>query len=205
MPQDTTRLSPLWAGLAILLIVALISVIVASSLDLVERELAKRLACTVFGLMLLGAGNILPKIILPIGAGKTGRTDRFAGAIFVLAGLTCVGVAILAPGDQILLIEAIVGISAFVLAGLNWLRLAQTASPDDSAKADAESTASFNKAKAQRMAIFLILNALFWTFLIFVADTVWGDAGAQWMLVPFIIVNSLLAITQMRLVQKARD
>ena len=203
MTHQTPRLSPLSSGFAGLLVAALIAIVLAAAFDLVDRELAKRLACSVFGLMMFVAGNILPKIILPISVGQTGQTDRFVGAIFVLAGLTCVGVAIFAPGDQILLIEAIVGISAFVLAGLNWL-LTPRRRESRADASDPETQRAASRAKAGRMAILLILNGLFWTFLIFVADSLWGDAGARWMLVPFIIVNSLLAITQAKHFRDAR-
>jgi len=192
------------AGLIMMLLFAGI----AGELNWIDRPLAKRMASVVFGCVLALAGNYLPKLVFPTGAltqaGRAVSADRFAGRVFFLAGLAVVITSLVAPISDMLIIVAAIGIGAFVIAGFNWLRLAQTASPADSATADAETTASFNKVKAQRMAIFLILNALFWTFLIFIADRLWGDMAAQWMLVPFIIVNSLLAMVQMKLVQKAR-
>lgn len=201
MTDHFKRPSPLSAGFAIILITALIAVILAAAFDLVDRITAKRLACIVFGLMLFGAGNILPKLVMPIGAGSAGAGDRFAGAVFVLAGLACVAIALFAPGDQILLIESVVGISAFALAGLNWL-LAARRTPSSDVMPGGSRAASL--AKARRMTVILILNGLFWTFLIFVADTMWGDAGARWTLVPFIIVNSLLALSQLKFFRDAR-
>lgn len=201
MTDQFKRPSPLSTGFAIVLIAALIAVILAAGFDLVDRVMAKRLACIIFGLMLFGAGNILPKLVMPIGAGSAGAGDRFAGAVFVLAGLACVIVALFAPGDQILLIESVVGISAFALAGLNWW-LARRRMPPASAMPGDRRAAS--QARARRMAVILILNGLFWTFLIFVADTLWGDAGARWTLVPFMIVNSLLAFSQRKLFRDAR-
>lgn len=201
MTDKFKRPTPLSAGFAIILIAALIAVILAAAFDLVDRITAKRLACIVFGLMLFGAGNILPKFVMPVGAGSAGAGDRFAGTVFVLAGLACVVIALFAPGEQILLIESVVGISAFALAGFNWW-LATHRMPPTAAKSGDRRAAS--QAKARRMAVILILNGLFWTFLIFVADTLWGDAGAQWTLVPFVIVNSLLAFSQRKLFRDAR-
>ena len=192
------------AGLIMMLLFAGL----AGELNWIDRPLAKRLASVVFGGVLALAGNYLPKLVFPTGAlthaGRTVSADRFAGRVFFLAGLAVVITSLIAPIGDMLIIVAAIGIGAFVIAGFNWLRLAQAGSSGDGTNANSETTASFNKVKAQRMAIFLILNALFWTFLIFIADRLWGDMAAQWMLVPFIIVNSLLAITQMRLVQKAR-
>ena len=201
MTDPFKRPSPVTAGFAIILIAALIAVILAAGFDLIDRIMAKRLACTIFGLMLLGAGNILPKLVMPVGAGSVGAGDRFAGAVFVLAGIACVIVALFAPGDQILLIESVVGISAFALAGLNWSLTKRRILPGATMPGDSRAA---SQARAKRLAVILILNGLFWTFLIFVADSLWGDAGARWTLVPFMIVNGLLAISQHKLYRAAR-
>lgn len=193
--------SPLWALFALGLIAALAGVVIAGAFDLVDRIMARRLACLVFALMLMGAGNILPKLVLPIGTQRGHGSDRFAGTVFVLAGLVCAGVAIFAPGERILLVTAMTGIAAFLLAGINMLATVMRASPPHEA-ADPETRQAVNAAKARRMTVFLILNGLLWVFLIFVADIIWGDAGAKWMLVPFIIANSLLAVSQRKLFLK---
>ncbi|MEE2565515.1 hypothetical protein [Hyphobacterium marinum] len=192
---------PVSIAFAVLLIAGLAGVVLAGAFDWLDRDLTRRLACIVFGLMLLGAGNILPKIVMPVRSGRAypgmRRADRLAGAIFVLAGLACVGVAVFAPADGILLIESVIGIGTFMVAGLIWSGAALAAPRAETA--DTEQSPETARAKVQRLSVFLILNGLFWAFLIFVADIVWGDAGAQWMLVPFIIVNSLLAVTQIKL------
>jgi len=191
---------PVSIAFAVLLMAGLAGVVLAGAFDWLDRDLTRRLACIVFGLMLLGAGNILPKIVMPVRSGGAHpaqrRADRLAGAVFVLAGLICIAVAVLAPAARILLIEASVGIAAFLVAGLLWAGAALGAPKPDPSGADDNADAA--KARVQRLTVFLILNGLFWAFLIFVADIVWGDAGARWMLVPFIIVNSLLAVTQIK-------
>lgn len=198
---------PVSIAFAIVLIGGLAGVILAGALDMLDRDMTRRLACSVFGLMLLGAGNVLPKIVTPVRTGQTQqglrRADRIAGGIFVLAGLACVAAAFIAPPAQILLIEAIIGIGAFLIAGLIWAG-ASLAAPNRG-MTETDDSAHAAKARVQRLTVFLILNALFWVFLIFVADVVWGDAGARWMLVPFIIVNSLLGISQLKWLRRLKS
>lgn len=198
---------PVSIAFAGLLIAGLVGVVLAGAFDLLDRDLTRRLACSVFGLMLMGAGNVLPKIVMPVRSGGTHpgmrRADRITGAIFVLAGLACVGVAVFAPADSILLVESVIGIGAFLVAGLVWSGVALAAPRAETA--DTEQSPEFARAKVQRLSVFLILNGLFWAFLIFVADMIWGDAGAQWMLVPFIIVNSLLAVSQGKLLRRLKS
>ncbi|WP_306253038.1 hypothetical protein [Parvularcula sp. IMCC14364] len=49
------------------------------------------------------------------------------------------------------------------------------------------------KSLSPRIAMYLILHALFWVFAMILVDSIWGDAVAQWMAVVFSIANGLVA------------
>jgi hypothetical protein len=44
----------------------------------------------------------------------------------------------------------------------------------------------------KRAGIYLVLHALFWAFAIMLADFIWGDSSAVWVMAVFFVVNGVL-------------
>jgi hypothetical protein len=184
--------------MAAIMFAALMGFALAGEFELIERNLAKRIVGSMFGLIMMVSGNYLPKVVLPVSARRRNparamAAERAAGWIFVLAGLISVAVWALVPIEKVMLTASVIGLGAFLLVGANWVWLVvgrtevAVDTPDEGSTID---PISANK----RLGLFMILHALLWGSAIFLVDSIWGDAASRWMVVPFIIANSLLAV-----------
>ena len=167
---------------------AVMTIALAKEFGGLDNDTAKRAIGLIFGVILMSVGNILPKIVLPLEADwqnptKARAAERFAGRMFVLAGLVYISVWLFAATDSRMIISSLVGLSAFGIVGIRWALLmrGQLSREGGSFKSD-----------YRRIGIFCILHALLWVFAMFLVDSVWGDSASQWMVIIFVLVNGLL-------------
>jgi hypothetical protein len=165
----------------------------------IEPDVATRTVGVLFGAILMVSGNYLPKAVMPISARRKNparamAAERFAGYVFVLAGLASAIVAFTTTAGGVIFLSSMTGLGAFVLVGLNWLILlvGGKASPEQSIGGD------FTQDPQMRNGVLVILNALMWAFAMMVTDHYFGDTASKWLLVPFFIVNGLLGISMVR-------
>ena len=188
------------------LFVGVIVVAMGKEFGMIEPDFAKRTIGVLFGTILMISGNYLPKAVMPASArrrhpARAIAAERFAGYVFVLAGLSSAVVAVTTTAGGVIYLSSIIGLGAFVLVGLNWLILlvGGKASPEQGVVGD---FAEDSKTPQMRLGLITILNALMWVFAMFIADHYFGDAAAKWLLVPFFIINGLLGMSMMRKMKK---
>lgn len=46
--------------------------------------------------------------------------------------------------------------------------------------------------------ILMLMHAVFWVAVIFLADSIWGDVVSRWLVVPAMILNGVLAVIYSR-------
>lgn len=168
------------------LIVGVLVIALAKEFGGLDSDIAKRAIGIIFGVILMGVGNTLPKIVLPLSArqvdpAKTSAVDRFAGRVFVLAGMIYIGIWVFAPVELRMVTSSLVGLGAFGLVIVNWV-----------IKMKGEFSLK-TKADYRRLSMFGILHALLWVFAIFLVDSIWGDAAAKWMALGFVLLNGMVA------------
>jgi hypothetical protein len=168
---------------AVLAVVA--AVAVGRRTGILEPELAKRIGVLVFGIMLAVLGNYLPKFAIPWSTPATAAARRFAGWVFVLAGGAYVATCVFAPMPQAVVASSIIGIGAFVLAGANWMRVIRQSARVPGVNGEATVDGPPSPAVAVARASSHILLGLFFVFVVFLSDALWGDAVARWMAVGY--------------------
>ncbi len=186
MKPAETRRPVLSLTIAILAVAAIIMVFAAGKLTgSVDDEFAKRGVAAMIGIMLVVVGNYVPKMRLfqSDGAPGAGPVDRFAGWIFVLAGLTFAAIWALAPVDRAALGSPMIAIAAFLLVLARWLHW-RGQRQDGAAP----------RPTPGRILIVLLLLSLFWASLIFLADRLWGDTAVRWMAIVFAVALPLTLI-----------
>jgi hypothetical protein len=194
-----TSLAQSWAPIRSLAIsiaavlAAVVAVGVGRRMGMLEPELAKRLGVVVFGIMLAVLGNYMPKFVVPWSTPAAVAARRFAGWVFVLAGAAYVAVCLFAPMPQAVIVPSVIGISAFVLSGVNWMRTAGHGGrpPDTGGEVVTDDQLS-PELMIQRGGPYILLG-LFFVFVLFLSDTLWGDAVARWMAVGYCIASALAA------------
>lgn len=110
------------------LVTTVLGAAIAKESGLLASADAKRVIGVAFGIILMLAGNMLPKLVLPLKA-RSGNpalklaADRMAGLTFTLAGIAYMSIWIFAPSQSAMLISSIVGLGAlvFVSAAYLWL------------------------------------------------------------------------------------
>lgn len=188
MTQSTqTRpqaIAPLAISLA-LLSAAIVALVLASELEWLERETIKRAGGILLGLVLVGAGNVLPKLVAPLSgrepASAGAGADRLAGWVFVLAGLAMIAIWLIAPVELAAPAVAVLGVAAFLLAVA---ALIVQGARQGGAMRTPPSPFS-DRAVALRYALGMILAGLLAAFTMILADEIWGDQVARWMAVFF--------------------
>jgi hypothetical protein len=168
-------------------LVAVVTVAVGRRTGMLEPELAKRLGVVVFGIMLAVLGNYLPKFVVPGSTPATVAARRFAGWVFVVAGGAYVATCLLAPMPQAVVASSIIGIGAFVLAGANWLRVVRHTERVQTASGEATVDGRTLPGLVVQQGGPHILLGLFFVFVVFLADALWGDAVARWMAVGYLV------------------
>lgn len=193
MNSSTQSLAPLRSVVMTItaVLAAVAAVAVGRRTGTLEPELAKRLGVVVFGIMLAVLGNYLPKFVLPRSTPATVAARRFAGWVFVVAGGAYVAACLLAPMPQAVIASSVIGIGAFVLAGANWMRVVRHTERVQSASRDATVDDELPPGVVVQQAAPHILLGLFFVFVIFLSDALWGDAGARWMVVGYGVVIAM--------------
>jgi uncharacterized membrane protein len=173
-------------------LIAVVAVGVGRRSGVLEPELAKRLGVVVFGIMLAVVGNYMPKFVVPSSTPATAAARRFAGRVFVLAGLAYVLVCLLAPMPQAVIVPSVIGIGAFVAAGVHWIRAVGPGvrRTEDEKAAAGHAPRAF---EVERAAPYILLG-LFFVFVIFLSDALWGDAVARWMAVGYCFASAMAAL-----------
>jgi hypothetical protein len=170
---------------------AVVAVAVGRRTGMLEPELAKRSGVLTFGIMLAVLGNYLPKFVVPWSTPATVAARRFAGWVFVVAGGAYVAACLLAPMPQAVVASSVIGIGAFVLAGANWMRVVGHTAPLASAAGEATGDAQAPAPPDEDLAVGfvraapLILLGLFFAFVMFLTDALWGDDVVEWMAVGY--------------------
>ena len=176
---------------------AVMGVALAGEFELIDHELAKRGVGAGLALLLLLLGNQLPKLVLPLAArGETPAlvlaAERFAAMVLVGAGLASLAVWIWWPAEQMMLVAGVIVLAGFGLAAANWARVLLVSG------AAAQGASTNLGASKPRLMILILMHALLWVAVIFLADAVWGDAVSRWLVLPFLVLNGLLAVLYSR-------
>ena len=175
------------------LFLAFAGVVVAKETGQIDGVMAKRGVGALMGLIMVVTGNVLPKLIFPLTrAARIGTAERVSGWILVLTGLALVAAFALLPDDGVAFQGALIGLVGFAGVGLTILGSGRSMRGDQQVDPTV-SPLAYRSAKARVSAIF-ILHAIAWAFAMFVADALFGDRAAVWMVVAFSIANGLLAL-----------
>lgn len=168
-------------------------VVVTREMGLLTSDDAKRAVGIVLAMLLAVTGNFLPKLLHPDreAAAALHRQRRSAWGL-VLTGLALVVVLLIAPADRIERWSGIVGLGGLSLVFIDALVQLPAAAVRSTRRADR--TAIEIRHAATRQAALYIVHAIGWVFAMFLADDLWGDAAAIWMVVAFTISNGLLAV-----------
>lgn len=181
----------------VLVLLAFAGVVIAKESGQIDGVMAKRGVGALLGLMMVVTGNFLPKLIFPLTrSARVGAAERLCGWILVLTGLTLVVAFAVLPDEGVAFQGALIGLAGFAGVGLTLIGSgwsAPRAGIADPAELAGTSPVANRSAKARVSAIF-ILHAVAWALAMFVADAIWDDPAAIWMVIGFTIANSLLAL-----------
>ncbi len=144
------------------------------------------------GLLMVVAGNALPKLLRPGGTQNALRVvDRLAGWVFVLGGLGVIGLWVWVPEAGRIVSTSVAGLAIFavvLLAALVMTR-GQSSAPAVSA--------AMRGAVIKQRALFHILHAVMWVFAIFLASELWHGNVVGWLSAGFatslIVLDTCLA------------
>ncbi|ESQ90322.1 hypothetical protein ABAC460_09210 [Asticcacaulis sp. AC460] len=161
--------------IALIVLVALVlAIAVAKKTGLIEAGAAAQYAGSLFSLLMIGAGNVLPKR-----AASPQTASRLAGWILVLGGLASLGLWLLAPQEIRIALASATALSAFAVAILAAALHLKSGSPVGG---------------RAHTAILQILNGLMWAFAMFLADVAIGGQSVLWLTAGFTVSMSLLEI-----------
>jgi len=181
----------------VILLLGFAAVVIAKETGQIDGIMAKRGVGALMGLIMVVTGNILPKLIFPLTrTARIGTAERVSGWILVLTGLALVAAFAGLPDDNVALQGALIGLTGFAGVGLILIASGWSVARDGlNVLAEPEGAAplAYRSARVRVSAIF-ILHAIAWAFAMFVADAIWDDQAAIWMVVAFSIANGLLAL-----------
>lgn len=176
------------------LLLAFAGVVIAKETGQIDGVMAKRGVGALLGLIMVVTGNVLPKMIFPLTrTARIGTAERLCGWILVLTGLALVAAFALLPDEGVALQGALIGLAGFAGVGLTLVASGWSVQRDGLAEPEGAGPLAHRSARVRVSAIF-ILHAIAWAFAMFVADAIWDDRAAIWMVVAFTIANSLLAL-----------
>jgi hypothetical protein len=168
------------------LFAVMMAIAICKETGVINHELAKRGVGIIIGLMLIGAGNLLPKFRLfdapQFDPAKALAAERFAGWVFVLAGTAYVAAWVLAPMPSVIVISSVIGLVAFALVALDVVRLMSGARASVATPPAAEAT------RVKRILLGTLLLTSGWGAAMFLVDYIWGDDVSQRLAVIFSIV-----------------
>ena len=167
----------------------IVAIGIGKETGVVEHDVAKRGVGIILGLMLIGAGNLLPKFRLfdspRRDPAQTLATERFAGWVFVITGTAYVIIWAFAPMSSVMPVSSIIGLSSFALVALDWIRRAIARKASTATRQATEATL------VKRILLGTMLLTVGFGIAIFLVDHIWGDAVSQWVAVIFPIVLSV--------------
>lgn len=138
---------------------------------------ARRGVGAMLGLMLMAAGNFVPKLRLfapALGAVPGDALDRFAGWTLVLGGIAFAAFFLRGPAGQLFVVPPLIVLAGFLAVLARWLA-------ERGPRAGHRPLPS----TAGRRVLVIILAAVLWTCAIFLADAIWGDRVSRWMAILF--------------------
>lgn len=175
------------------LFLAFAGVVIAKEAGQIDGVMAKRGVGALLGLIMVVTGNFLPKLIFPVTrTARASAAERLCGWILVLTGLGLVAAFAVLPDEGVAFQGALIGLVGFAGVGLTLLGSGWSTGRHDQADPGA-SPLAYRSARVRVSAIF-ILHAIAWAFAMFVADALFGDRAAVWMVLGFTFANSLLAL-----------
>jgi len=198
-------------AIAVALFVALVlGVVVARQFGLVDPLNARRIGAIGLGIVLIAAGNLVPKMRLLQWSGRRPETgaaaERIAGWTLVLTGAAVVSLWLFAPGENTMLVSSAVATSAFALMIAAWALISMRGRDMGGALPSVNSDAQgLRAAQAKRLALFHILFALLWAFAMFLADSLWGGNVVLWMAVAFSIALAFASGPLVRLLRSRQS
>ena len=176
------------------LLLVFAGVVIAKETGQIDGVMAKRGVGALLGLIMVVTGNVLPKLIFPLTrTARIGAAERLCGWILVLTGIALVAAFALLPDEGVAFQGALIGLVGFVGVGLTLVSSGWSMQHDGLSEPGGAGPLACRSAQVRVSAIF-ILHAIAWAFAMFVADAIWGDQAAIWMVVAFTIANSLLAL-----------
>lgn len=179
---------------ALLLLLALVAVVSFAKLNkLIDANTAMRFVGGLFSLLMIGAGNLLPKYAKGSGAeaARVQKTSLFAGLLLVAGGLISLGLWVWAPEDIRALSATATALSAFAVALL-------AAALQLRFSARSESTAEARPRLHAQSAVLHILHALMWAFAIFLGAALGDRQAVLWLTIGFTMSISLLQVVMGR-------
>ena len=172
---------------------AMVAVAIAKKTGGMDYDLAKRAVGMIFGLMLVCSGNLVPKLRLfhssKVDPSRSQAAERSAGWIFVGGGFAYFLAWALTPGADAMLVSSVIGLSAFALVALCWLRLPTTSTASSTDSLYSENSIS------RKLLLGSILVSLGWGVGIILSDYLWGDVVAKWLGVSFAILFPVIFLT----------
>jgi hypothetical protein len=150
---------------------------------------ARRGVGAMLGLMLMAAGNFVPKLGLfapAAGAAAGDALDRFAGWTIVLCGVAFAAFFLWGPAGRVFIVPPSIVLAGFLAVLARWLMgKGRRAHP------------SLPLTPARRMLV-TILVAVLWVCAIFLADAIWGDRVSRWLALPVPVVLILFSAIRAR-------
>lgn len=181
------------AALMLLLVGAVLAVAGGRALELLDPGTAKRVVGVLFSVMLVVAGNMLPKFSRPLSALRAPdasmAADRAVGVVLVLLGVSLSAVFVFVPMPQLMLVASVIGISALVSVAGMWGLLSR-----------GERLPALDTAQGL---LLLLVHTLLWVFVMFFVDQLWGDQAAQWLSIGFVVVQSVAVSVLLRRAMRA--
>lgn len=179
---------------ALVFLAAVVTFAVSKKTGLVDYPTALYAANVAMGLMLALFGNFFPKFARPLDEKLETTTrqlaaDRWSGRVLVFAGLIYSALWLFAPvsSDNLKLIAPVFVLIVMAIVAANQIFVA---------RAD---VLPFQQSRPRsgsdwtRGSVYIILHALAWAFATILADVIWGDQSAIWMIVAFTVTNGLLS------------
>ena len=170
---------------------------VATKFGVLAPGVAQRTGMIAIGMVMVVAGNFVPKMrLFDYHGARPARAlaaRRFSGWALVMAGLAIVGVWIVSPGRETALASSLIGLGAFALIAGAWAWV--MAGPREAATRERDDDAV---AKAARHALIWILFGLFWAQAIIFTARMWGDQASMWTTIAFGIIIALAPVTRLK-------
>jgi hypothetical protein len=176
------------------LVALVVIVAVARNQDVVDPDLGRRVVAIGMGLILVVISNAFPKLVRPLTAqgsnpARVLAAERFAARTLVLTGIAFVALWALSPIEHLMRISALVGLAGFGLVGVSRLRLMLDGNTRSREAEGADEDPAAKEVAIKRTAIVGLLHGLLWVFAMFLADSIWGDTAAPWMVIAFVVAT----------------